>query len=160
MTQHGLQAAHFARAADAPEPLVLAALLHDIGHLIEAVPDRIEDWQHDAAHEDSGSRWLERYFGPEVCGPVRLHVAAKRCLCATDPQYIQQLSPASVLTLKLQGGPMSADEVAAFQQQRGWREALRLRRWDDAGKVAGLTTVDLEAYRPMIERQARGGEHG
>ena len=87
MTEHGLQAAYFAQAAAAPDALVIAALLHDIGHLIESVPDDIADWARDARHELTGSQWLAARFGPEVCEPVRLHVPAKRYLCATDPAY-------------------------------------------------------------------------
>src|SRR5450631_931491 len=117
VTEHSLQAAHFAQAAEAPEQLVIAALLHDIGHLIETVPDDIADWQIDAHHELIGSRWLAGRFGAAVCEPVRLHVPAKRYLCATHPEYFDRLSAASVLTLKLQGGPMSSAEVAVFQAE-------------------------------------------
>jgi len=106
MTEHGLQAAHFAELEGAPEALVLAALLHDIGHLIEPQPDALEDWTLDAHHEVSGARWLARHFDAAISEPVRLHVPAKRYLCATDADYMTQLSTASVHTLKLQGGAM------------------------------------------------------
>jgi len=155
MTEHGLQAAHFARAEGAPETLVLAALLHDIGHLLEHVPDALEDWTLDAHHEEIGARWLARHFAPGLCEPVRLHVPAKRYLCATDPGYFRQLSPASVHTLKLQGGPMTAHEVTQFESQPFWREAVRVRRWDDQGKVAGLATLPLREYSELIERLAQ-----
>jgi [1-hydroxy-2-(trimethylamino)ethyl]phosphonate dioxygenase len=160
MTQHGLQAAHCAQSRNAPAALVVAALLHDIGHLLESVPDDIAEWTSDAGHERSGSRWLARRFGPEVCEPVRLHVAAKRYLCATDPAYFGQLSPASVVTLGLQGGPMSAAQTAAFAAEPCWREAVLLRRCDDEGKVAGLAVPGFEHYRPLIERLARSGPRG
>ena len=107
MTAHALQAAYFAQQDGAPAQLVLAALLHDIGHLVQDAPADIADWTVDARHEEIGSRWLARRFGPEIAGPVRLHVPAKRYLCATDPMYLAKLSQASVHTLKLQGGPMS-----------------------------------------------------
>jgi [1-hydroxy-2-(trimethylamino)ethyl]phosphonate dioxygenase len=155
MCEHGLQAAHFAQVAGAAEPLVVAALLHDIGHLLGEVPDAIEDWRSDARHEESGARWLSRHFPPQVCEPVRLHVPAKRYLCATDAGYRARLSAASVHTLSLQGGPMSAAEAAQFQAQSFWQEALRLRRWDDQGKVAGLRTAQLRDYGTLIERVAR-----
>jgi phosphonate degradation associated HDIG domain protein len=154
MTEHGLQAAYFARAADASDALVIAALLHDIGHLIESVPDDIADWSTDARHELTGSRWLATRFGPEVCEPVRLHVPAKRFLCATDAAYYHRLSAASVLTLKLQGGPMSSHEIAAFQAEPYHRDAILVRQWDDQGKIAGLSTPDLNHYRALIDRLA------
>jgi [1-hydroxy-2-(trimethylamino)ethyl]phosphonate dioxygenase len=160
MSEHGLQAAWFAREENAPEPLVVAALLHDVGHLIEAVPDALADWITDARHEQVGARWLAARFGPEVSEPVRLHVPAKRYLCATDSSYFRQLSPASVHTLALQGGRMSADEVAAFEGEPYFREAVRVRRWDDQGKVAGLATPPLEDYVAMIERLASPAGRG
>lgn len=154
VTQHSLQAAHFAQAAGAAEALVVAALLHDIGHLIEPAPDDIADWNTDAHHEQTGSRWLAARFGPEVCEPVRLHVPAKRYLCATDPGYFSKLSAASVLTLKLQGGPMSRAEASAFEAEAYHREAILVRNWDDQGKVAGLATADFGHYRRLIDRLA------
>jgi phosphonate degradation associated HDIG domain protein len=152
VAEHGLQAAHFARAAGAGEALVLATLLHDIGHLIEAVADEVAEWETDEHHEVIGSRWLATRFGPEVSEPVRLHVSAKRYLCATDGGYFRRLSSASVQTLKLQGGPMSSLERAAFEAEPYHRGALLLRQCDDQGKVIGLQTPDFDHYRPLIER--------
>jgi phosphonate degradation associated HDIG domain protein len=154
MTEHALQAAYFARADGAPRALVLAALLHDVGHLVSEVPDDLEDWIADAHHEEIGGRWLARRFPPEVFEPVRLHVPAKRFLCATDAHYVSALSPASVVTLKLQGGPMSAEEVARFEAEPYCGEAVKVRRWDDLGKIAGLATPGLEDYRALIHAMA------
>jgi phosphonate degradation associated HDIG domain protein len=150
MTGHMLQAAYFAQADAAPPALVVAALLHDVGHLIETVPDDIADWTTDARHEEVGGRWLAQRFPAAVSEPVRLHVPAKRYLCATDPAYFAKLSPASVVTLKLQGGPMTRVETARFESQAYHRDAVRVRRWDDAGKVAGLSTPGLIDYRALI----------
>jgi len=157
MTEHGLQTAHFAELEGARETAVAAALLHDIGHLIATVPDDIADWTIDARHEATGARWLGKWFGAEVAEPVRLHVSAKRYLCAVDPTYFSQLSPASVLTLKLQGGPMPAGEVASFEAEPGYREAIVVRRCDDRGKIAGLTTRRLEDYRELLQSLAASG---
>jgi len=156
MTEHGLQAAYFAQAEGAPQRLVVAALLHDIGHLLEQVPDAIEDWTIDARHEQGGARWLAKRFNAEISEPVRLHVPAKRYLCAVDAQYFARLSPASVHTLKLQGGPMSEREVAQFEGERFCQDAVRVRRWDDQGKVAGLKTPQLRDYVPLIAGMSRG----
>ena len=153
-TEHAQQAAHFARLCGASDALVLAALLHDIGHLLDPVPAEITDWKTDARHENSGSRWLASRFGAEVSEPVRLHVPAKRYLCAIETTYLRQLSSASIHTLQLQGGPMSAAEIAAFEAERFHRDAVTLRRCDDQGKVAGLRTPDFGHYRELIERLA------
>lgn len=155
MTEHALQAAHFAQSCAAPPALIIAALLHDVGHLIDDdVPGDIADWTVDAHHEDIGGRWLAQRFRPEVSEPVRLHVPAKRYLLATDAKYFAKLSPASVLTLQLQGGPMAAHEVSKFETEPFHKEAVRVRRWDDQGKVAGLKTPALGDYRTLIEALA------
>jgi phosphonate degradation associated HDIG domain protein len=151
MTEHALQAAYFARAAGAAPGLIVAALLHDIGHLVEDVPAELADWTSDAHHEEVGGRWLAARFGPEVSEPVRLHVPAKRYLLATDAGYLAMLSPASVVTLKLQGGPMAAHEVAKFEAEPFHRQAVLIRRCDDRGKVAGLDTPRLGDYRALLE---------
>jgi phosphonate degradation associated HDIG domain protein len=151
MTEHALQAAYFAQIAAAPPELIAAALLHDVGHLIEEVPSDIADWIVDAHHEEIGSRWLARKFEPAVSEPVRLHVPAKRYLLATDAKYFARLSPASIITLKLQGGPMSAQEVAKFETESFFKEAVRVRQWDDQGKISGLKTPGLGEYRALIE---------
>jgi phosphonate degradation associated HDIG domain protein len=156
--EHGLQAAHFARQAGAPDTLIVAALLHDVGHLLEDVPEDIADWKTDARHEDVGSAWLARHFGLAVSEPVRLHVAAKRYLCATLSTYRAKLSPASVITLGLQGGPMNPEEVGEFEGEPFYRDAVRLRSWDEAGKVEGMETPGLEDHRGLIEAVARDAD--
>lgn len=157
MTEHALQAAYFAQIAGAPPALIVAALLHDVGHLIEDVPGDIADWAVDAHHEQVGGRWLAQRFPAEVSEPVRLHVPAKRYLLATDAGYFQKLSPASVITLELQGGPMAANEVARFETEQFHRDAVRIRQWDDQGKVTGLKTPGLGDYRALIEGLLRAG---
>jgi [1-hydroxy-2-(trimethylamino)ethyl]phosphonate dioxygenase len=160
MTEHALQAAYFARSAAAPPALIVAALLHDVGHLVMDVPDDLADWVEDARHEDVGSGWLAERFPSEVYEPVRLHVPAKRYLCATNARYFSRLSAASVATLKLQGGPMSAAEIARFEQEPHYKEAVRVRYWDDQGKVAGFVAPPFETYRPLLESIASGAHRG
>ena len=148
--EHALQAAHLAEAAGADAELVAAALLHDVGHLLHGLPETIAEQGIDARHEQGGAAWLERHFGPAVTVPVRLHVAAKRYLCAADPAYHASLSPASSRSLQLQGGPFDAEEVRRFEQQPHARAAVALRRWDDAAKVPGLAVPNLEHYRACL----------
>lgn len=148
--EHALQCAHFAQQAGAEDALVVATLVHDLGHILHggeyAAARGIDD-----RHEQSGADFLARHFGPAVSEPVRLHVAAKRYLCATDPGYFDRLSDASVRSLALQGGPMTAQEVQDFEANPFAMEAVRLRQWDEQGKIVGLKTPDLEHYRPMVE---------
>lgn len=154
--EHGLQCAALARRDGADDATVAAALLHDVGHLlvgdlfpIEAELDR--DWKHEAV----GARYLARWFGPEITGPVRMHVAAKRYLVATEPAYAATLTPSSVRSLAVQGGPMSADEVAAFEAQPGFAAAVAVRRWDDEGKDPTVTVAPFSDYEPLLRRLAR-----
>ena len=153
--EHALQAAHFASLDGLREELVLAALLHDVGHLVVDTPADLADWHTDARHEAIGGAWLAQRFGPEVSEPVRLHVPAKRYLCATDPGYCAQLSEASVVTLKLQGGPMSPAEVTAFQHEPYYRQAVQVRLCDDRGKVRDLETAGLDDYSALVRRLVR-----
>jgi phosphonate degradation associated HDIG domain protein len=153
--EHALQAAHQAEKEGAPDALVIAALLHDIGHLLHGLPEEVADRGVDGRHEAVGQAWLSRHFGPEIAEPVRLHVAAKRYLCAVDPGYREQLSPASIQSLALQGGPFSEAEVREFEQHPYYREAVQLRRWDDQAKVPGLLVPGLEHYRRHLAAAIR-----
>lgn len=150
-TEHALQAAYLAAQAGAAPSLIAAALLHDVGHLLHGLPQDIAVQGVNTLHEEGGADWLARHFGREVVGPVRLHVAAKRYLCAVDPAYLAGLSPASQLSLRLQGGPFNADEVARFEQEPHFAAAVALRRWDDAAKVVGWKVPGLEGYRHCLE---------
>jgi phosphonate degradation associated HDIG domain protein len=155
LRDHMLQSAAAAEADKAGDELVAAALLHDIGHLLHGGDEDAAEHGIDTYHEEVGYRFLQRHFPPEVVDPVRLHVAAKRYLCAVDPSYREQLSPASLLSLELQGGPMSAEERAAFEEEPHWRAACRLRRWDDLGKDRGADVPPLEHYRWVLEAVSR-----
>lgn len=148
--EHALQAAWLAESSRARPALVVAALLHDIGHLIHGLPEDIADQGVDGYHEAAGARWLGTHFGPEVTEPIRLHVDAKRYLCATDPTYRAMLSPTSVQSLALQGGPMDAVEAKAMEANPFFAEAVALRRWDDAAKVPGLRVPDFQHYANLI----------
>mgnify|MGYP001797128233 CR=1 FL=1 len=140
----------------ATTPTIVAAFLHDIGHLLLGEDDGERDFlADDLHHEDVGARFLANWFGPEVTEPIRHHVPAKRYLCAVEPEYHATLSAASTRSLEVQGGPMSDDEVAEFETQPGWAEAVELRRWDDDAKVSGAGTPSLGTFATLIESVAR-----
>ena len=153
--EHALQCALLARQEDAGDHLIAAALLHDFGHLFEGRGDAAEQMRRDARHEAHGARMLRRWFGPEVTGPIALHVAAKRYLCAAEAGYEDALSPASQLSLSLQGGRFTLTQCRHFEARTFAAAAIRLRRWDDAGKAAETTTPALEAYRVVLQRASK-----
>ncbi len=153
--EHALQCALLAREEDAGDNLVAAALLHDYGHLFEGRGDAAEQLGRDARHEAHGARMLRRWFGPEVTGPIALHVAAKRYLCAAETGYEEALSPASQLSLSLQGGRFTLVQRRHFEARTFASAAIRLRRWDDMGKAAELKTPGLNDYRAVLQRAAK-----
>ena len=152
--EHALQCAWMAEQAGAMPELIVASLLHDIGHLLHDLPADAPDHGIDDHHENSGYRFLQKHFTPAVTEPVRQHVAAKRYLCTVEPAYLAQLSAPSLVSLKLQGGKMSEAELAEFRSSPHWDDALSLRRWDDLAKVVDLPTPDLQHYLPMISQVA------
>ena len=155
MQQHMLQAAHLAEREAAGDDLIAAALLHDIGHYTGEFGDDYLARGIDNLHEEAGARVLAPFFPPVLVACVRLHVAAKRYLCATDTAYFAALSPASVATLRLQGGPMTAAEQADFARTPFFAESLRVRRWDDAAKNPAAVTPPFAHYAPVLARVTR-----
>jgi gamma-butyrobetaine dioxygenase len=186
VAEHQLRTAARARQAGAPAELVAAALLHDVGHVIDPARPALAEgipaggtgdeagpaaavrsaggtaaslaFEHgvDVRHEEIGADWLARWFGPRVTEPVRLHVIAKRYLCAVDPDYLALLSPASIRTLALQGGPLTGTGLAAFRAGAYWGAAQVLRRWDDAGKDPLASVPPLAAYDDLLVSLLRG----
>ncbi|WP_426030032.1 HD domain-containing protein [Caulobacter sp. DWP3-1-3b2] len=159
--EHALQTAHHAKADDAPLALVAAALLHDVGHMMQKAGEDAADRGVDTRHEHISAGYLARAFGPEVTEPIRLHVAAKRYRVAVDPAYHERLSTASLQSLALQGGPMSEGELEAFLADPAAQTALRLRGYDEAGKAPEAEVAGFETYhdllRDLIERANKVG---
>jgi phosphonate degradation associated HDIG domain protein len=149
--QHALQAAAMAEAEGEPPSLIVAALLHDVGHMIHHLGEDAASQGVDDVHEERAAAWLAAHFGPEVTEPIRLHVPAKRYLCATDPGYFSKLAEDSVRSLALQGGPMNPEEVAAFEALPHHDAAVRLRRLDDRAKDPGASTPGLEHFLPYLD---------
>ena len=153
MSQHMLQAAHLAELQGEAEDIVVAALLHDIGHFTgEMGAFTMEDVE-DRYHEDAGAVLLDGHFPARIVDCVKYHVAAKRYLCATDVEYYDLLSEASRHSLKLQGGAMPADECAQMQRNPNLDAILKVRRLDEAAKDPQMQTPAFAHYRGMIERQ-------
>jgi phosphonate degradation associated HDIG domain protein len=150
--EHCLQAAHFARETNSPDTLIAAALLHDVGHLLHQESEDIAEQGQDTHHEELADALLSTHLPQAVTTPIRLHVAAKRYLCAADPSYLQALSPSSVLSLKLQGGPMSNKEAEAFLSAPFAQEAITLRHWDDEAKIPDLSVPPVESYLPLLKQ--------
>lgn len=148
---HMLQAATLAEEAQARPALVAAALLHDVGHFTGTVSGQDLMQGTDNRHSEQGANWLAQWFGAEVTEPVRLHVDAKRYLCATEPGYFDRLSPASVYTLGVQGGPMSEAEVAEFAARQFALDACQVRRWDDDAKDPNAQTPTFGHFEPLLE---------
>ncbi|HEY2261620.1 MAG TPA: hypothetical protein VGI96_03230 [Streptosporangiaceae bacterium] len=155
--EHMRQAGALAEAAGAPAPLVAAALLHDVGHLrheprggLGGIRVSSPRDSTDARHGPAGAQWLGQWFGPAVTEPVRLHVAAKRYLCATAPGYFGLLSAESIRTLALQDGPMTPEQAAAFAALPFAHDAVAVRRWDDEAKDPSVTPPEFGHFEALL----------
>jgi len=145
VSTHMLQTAALAARAGAPDALIVAALLHDVGHLLSTQSG-------DDRHEQTGAEWLSDWLPAEVTEPIRLHVAAKRYLCAADAEYVSGLSAASAQSLELQGGPMNGDELRQFETLLYAADAVAVRRWDDLAKDPTAATPPFDDFRPLLRR--------
>lgn len=152
MAQHMLQGATLAAEQRLPEDIIVATLLHDIGHFTSEFGTFSMEDTEDRFHEEAGAQVLAAFFPSVVTDCVRYHVAAKRYLCATDPAYFERLSEASIHSLNLQGGPMSAEDIAGFEQNPNLAKIIQVRLLDDAGKHPTMQTPDYWHFAPMVQR--------
>ncbi len=152
MAQHMLQGATIAEQNGLPEDIIVAALLHDIGHFTSEFGTFSMDDTKDRFHEEAGARVLADFFPSVVIDCVRHHVTAKRYLCATKPEYFDRLSEASIHSLNLQGGPMSETEVDAFEKNPNLKKIIQVRYLDEAGKHPEMVTPDYAHFAPMVQR--------
>lgn len=154
--QHALQSAAMAERQGEPASMIVAALVHDIGHMVHDLGEDPASVGVDDLHEELGAHWLGSRFGADVTEPVRLHVPAKRYLCAVDPTYFGQLSPDSVRSLALQGGPMTPEEVREFEKHPFAQSAVRLRRLDEAAKDPSAVTPPVAHFMKYVDEVLTG----
>jgi phosphonate degradation associated HDIG domain protein len=154
--EHALQCGAAAATDGAGDALVSAAFLHDVGHLLHADAAAALEHGRDDAHERLGAAWLARWFPPAVTEPIALHVEAKRYLCFAEPAYTAALSAVSIATLQIQGGAHDERSAQAFREREHAASAVRLRRWDEAAKLAGARTPSLEYFLACAARSIRG----
>jgi [1-hydroxy-2-(trimethylamino)ethyl]phosphonate dioxygenase len=150
--EHALQTAEFAKQFGEQDNIVLSCLLHDYGHMLHDLGEDIAQQGVDAKHEIIGATLLKDLFPEVILEPIRQHVAAKRYLCWKTPEYAQGLSKSSRLSLELQGGPMNDMEAQKFETNPHFIACIKVRHYDDMGKVRDMPTADLESYRPLIEK--------
>ncbi len=152
MGQHMLQGATIAEQNEQPEEIIVGTLLHDIGHFTSEFGTFAMTDTEDRYHEKAGAEVLGRLFPSVITDCVRYHVAAKRYLCATKPEYFKRLSAASVHSLNLQGGPMNEQEIAEFETNPNLKQIIAVRYLDDAGKRPDMKTPDYWHFAPMVQR--------
>jgi len=150
--EHMLQGATLAERDGLSEEIIVSALLHDIGHFTSEFGSFTMQDTEDRFHEEAGAEVLEPFFPKIVTDCCRYHVAAKRYLCATRPEYFSRLSEASVHSLTLQGGQMSAEEVAEFEKNPNLEAIVTVRYLDESGKRAGMETPDFWHFAPIVQR--------
>ena len=152
MGQHMLQGATMAEQSKEPNDIIIGALLHDIGHFTSEFGTFSMEDKKDRFHEDAGAAVLEHFFPKVITDCCRYHVAAKRYLCATNPEYCQKLSAASVHSLNLQGGPMSETEVKEFEKNPNLEKILTVRLYDDAGKIPDMDTPSFWHFATLVQK--------
>ena len=152
ISEHMIQTAMLAEKDNSSKSLVCACLLHDYGHFIVKDPDLLVSKSLDGKHEDLGYEFLKKYFVSDVIEPIKLHVDAKRYLCR-NKSYYEHLSKASKVSLDLQGGFMTDDEAKKFSLLKYFEEAVKVREYDDDGKIPDIKMKKIDDYQELISSQ-------
>jgi len=152
--EHALQSAQLAERDEAPPELVAAAFLHDLGHLLNRQGETPTARGIDDQHQYFAIPFIRPLFPASIVEAIRLHVDAKRALCALEPEYYEALSEDSKRSLTLQGGIFTREETQAFLAKPFADNAMRVRRWDDAAKVPGQVTPPIGHYLDIVARCA------
>jgi phosphonate degradation associated HDIG domain protein len=149
--EHALQCATLAESANSSAEMITACLLHDFGHLVHNLGEDIAVRGVDDRHEYQAIPFLQKLFSPAVTEPIRLHVEAKRYLCAVDPSYWNSLSSPSKRSLEIQGSIFSQEAADSFINQPYAKDAVQLRVWDDLAKELNLRTPPLEHFTSVLD---------
>ncbi len=155
--QHALQTAYLAECHGADDEMITAALLHDLGHLLHDLGHTPSLRGVDDVHQYRALPFLRRLFSDDVLNAIKLHVDAKRYLCAVRPEYHAQLSEDSKRSLLLQGGIFNDFAAAEFIRQPGAQRSVQVRVWDDAAKHVNLVTPTLDHFMQCASRCALKG---
>ena len=150
IADHMIQSAMLAEKAKCDDDLICSCLLHDYGHFILDDPDELVRKNKDGKHEDIGYEYLKKFFKKEVVEPIKHHVLAKRYL-ARDKKYYNRLSEASVISLKLQGGLLNSKEAKVFEKEEFFKDAIKLRKFDEAAKKIGVKIKDIIQYKDLLK---------
>jgi predicted HD phosphohydrolase len=149
--EHSIQTAMLAKKFNSKSSIVVASLLHDIGHLIlNENESKIDFLSYDLNHEIVGAKWLEKIFPKSVTEPIKLHVSAKRYLCTIEKNYYEELSFSSKKSFNLQGGVMNTQEKNIFIRNKYYMDALKLRRWDEKAKIKNMTLLPINSFKKDI----------
>ena len=149
ISEHMIQTAMLAEKNKCSSNLICSSLLHDYGHFVIEDPNQLVNDKIDGNHEAIGANYLKNFFSNEIIEPILLHVDAKKYL-ARDEKYFNNLSKASKISLKLQGGIMNNEEVKKFEQKRNYKNAIKLRRFDEDAKKQNIKIKKIEDYKELL----------
>ena len=149
MSEHMIQTAMLAEKSKCSTDLICSSLLHDYGHFVLEDPNQLVSDHIDGNHETIGANYLKKYFSNEIIEPILLHVDAKKYL-ARNKKYFDDLSEASKISLKLQGGIMSDNEAKKFEKNKNYKNAIKLRRFDEAAKKQNIKIKDIKDYKELL----------